>query len=256
MALTDKSWMASITKLLSGTLIMMLVDQGLVDLDDPVDKFLPALRNIPVRKPLTIRHLYTHTNGLWGHWGDDLNDFEELIADFYPYLKVGEFHSYNGAGYALGGKVIEAVSGEAIPQFFKRHLLDPLGCPNTDVVDTSAGSRSTPLDIAKIGQMLLNKGAYGDMRFFSEETFGKMLPQKLTKVLGPDTGIEWGIGMTWFGEKGLGKGTFGHGAASAATLRIDPVHDLVIVMTRNAAGRNFEKYHPQFIDTIVEGLEP
>ena len=112
------------------------------------------------------------------------------------------------------------------------------------------------MDIAKIGQMLLNKGKYGNMQFFSEDTFAKMLPSKLTDVLGPDTNIEWGIGvMPWFSGEGLGKGTFGHGAASSATLRIDPINDLVIVMTRNTAGKNFGKYHPQFIKAIVDGLE-
>ncbi len=150
--------------------------------------------------------------------------------------------------------MIEAVTGEAIPQFYKRRLLDPLGCSNMRVTDTSGGATSIPMDIARIGQMLLNRGQYGEMRFFSEQTFEKMLPEKLTKVLGPETGIEWGIGTTWSNESGLGEGTFGHGAASAATLRIDPVHDLVIVMTRNAAGTHFEKHHPQFIAAIVDGM--
>lgn len=254
MTVTDKSWMASITKLLSATLMMMLVDQGLADLDDPVDKFLPPFRGIKVKTPLTIRHLYTHTNGLWGHWGDEMHDFEELIADYYPHLEIGKQHSYNGAGYAIGGKIIEAVSGEALPAFYKRHLLGPLGCTHTDVTDTSGGARSVPMDIAKIGQMLLNRGAYGDMRFFSPETFRKMLPAKLTKVLGPDAQIEWGIGCTWFTGEGLGAGTFGHGAASSATLRIDPTNNLVVVMTRNTAGANFDKYHRQFVAAIAESL--
>jgi len=150
MTVTDKSWMASITKLLSGTLMMMLVDKGLVALDDPVDKYLPVFRDVEVERPLTIRRLYVHTNGLWGHWGDDLNDFEETIACYYPYLKVAQRHAYNGAGYALGGKIIEVVSGEAIPQFYKEHLLAPLGCENTSVVGTSFDTRSVPLDIARI----------------------------------------------------------------------------------------------------------
>lgn len=55
-------------------------------------------------------------------------------------------------------------------------------------------------------------------------------------------------------ERGLGKGTFGHGAASGAILRIDPTDDLVIVMTRNAAGANFGNYHPQFIQAIADGI--
>lgn len=102
--------------------------------------------------------------------------------------------------------------------------------------------------------MLLNKGAYGRMRFFSEETFKEFLPQKLTKTLGPDTGIIYGIGTRWFGEAGLGEGAFGHAAASSATIRIVPAHDMVICMTRNSAGSNFDKYHQRFIDAIVNGI--
>lgn len=255
MTVDDPSWMASITKLLSGTLMMMLVDQGRVDLDAPVDRYVPALRSIQVKTPLTVRHLYTHTNGLWGHWGDDLSDFEEILADYYPYLEVGVRHSYNGAGYALAGKVIEATSGEAIPQFYRDHLLTPLGCTRTRVTNNSWDAASTPMEIARIGQMLLNRGAYGDLRFFGEETFARMMPERLTRVLGPEAQTEWGIGAVWYKEPGLGAGTFGHGAASSATLRIDPAHDLVIVMTRNAAGSHFEEYHPRFLAAVVEGLE-
>jgi len=255
MAVTDKSWMASITKLLSGTLMMMLVDQGLVGLDDPVAEFLPAFRGVEVETPLTIRDLYVHTNGLWGHWGDELHDFDQLIASYYPYLEVGKRFDYNGAGYTLGGKVIEIVSGEAVPLFFKRHLLDPLGCESTDVFGTSWDARTTAMDLARIGQMLLNRGAYGEMRFFDEETFEQMLPRRLTQRLGPDTTVERGIGLHRFEGEPLGEAAFGHGAASATTLRIDPAHELVVVMARNSAGRNFEKYHHRFLAAVVEGIE-
>jgi CubicO group peptidase (beta-lactamase class C family) len=202
-----------------------------------------------------VRHLYTHTNGLWGHWGDDLNDFEEIVADYYPYLEVGVRHSYNGAGYALAGKIIEAASGEAIPQFYRDHLLAPLGCTHTRVTNNSWDAASTPMEIARIGQMLLNQGAYGDLRFFGAETFGRMMPERLTRVLGPESQTEWGIGAVWYKEPGFGAGTFGHGAASSATLRLDPAHELVVVMTRNAAGTHFEEFHPRFLAAVVEGLE-
>jgi len=82
MTVETGSWMASITKLMAGTLVMMLVDQGRVALDEPVDTHLPALRGIPVETPLTLRHLCTHTNGLWDHLGDDLHDFDEIVADY------------------------------------------------------------------------------------------------------------------------------------------------------------------------------
>jgi len=254
MTVDTKSWMASITKLMSGTLMMMLVDQGLVDLDGRVDKYLPAFRGIGVETPLTVRHLYTHTNGLWDHWGDDMHDLDEVIADYYPFLEVGVRYRYNGVGFALGGKIIEAVTGEAIPQFYANHLLRPLGCQGTEVYGTSGDANSVPLDMAKIGQMLLNRGAYGNMRFFSEETFAKMLPEKLTKVLGPNTSQEYGIGTSWTMDERFGEGTFGHGAASRATLAIDPANDLVIVMTRNAAGEAYGEYNEPFLQAVIDNI--
>jgi CubicO group peptidase (beta-lactamase class C family) len=259
-----KSWMASISKFLSGTLMMTLVDQGFVDLDAPVDTYLPEFRGIDVETPLTIRHLYTHTNGFqlnlrpprefYDHWGDDMNDLEHVLAGYYPYLEVATRHGYNGVGFALGGKVMETVTGEALPQLFRNHLWGPLGCDGTDAVDGSARTFSTPMDMAIFGQMMLNKGAYGNMRFFSEETFEKALPVKLAPYVNFDTDIEWGVGGVWMRGGGLSDQTFGHGAASAATLRIDPVNDLVVVMTRNSAGPKFGEYHEKFLETIVAGM--
>jgi CubicO group peptidase (beta-lactamase class C family) len=250
MTLSDKSWMASISKLLAGTSMMMAVDQGRVKLDDSVTRFFPAFRDASVTTPLTIHRLYTHTGGMWGHWGDELHDFDQLIAYYYPYLEVGRRYEYDGAGPALGGKVLEMVSGEALPLFYKHHLLDPLGCRETDIMTSSWDAQSTARDIATIGQMLLNKGAYGDKRFFSEATFQQMLPIKLDTLAAGATN-EYGMGTTWYQDEGLGEGAFGHGAASSATLRIAPEKDLVVVMTRNDAGRNFGKYHGEFLKTVA-----
>ena len=253
MTVDTKSWMASITKTMSASLMMMLVDQGIVSLDDPVEKFVPALQGIKVEKPLLIRHLYTHTSGLaaWPAelYADELPDIEERVALVYPHLEVGKTWAYNGQGYTLGGKVIEAVSGEAIPQFYQKHLLGPLGCTGTDVTGTHADSYSIPLDIAKFGQMLLNHGAYGKYRFFKAGTFQAMLPRQLTTELGPEATKMFGIGLDGSAEK------FGHGAASAATFHVDTTEDLVVVMTRNKMGKNQDKYNGKFWDAIRGGIE-
>ena len=253
MTVTTKSWMASITKSMSATLMMELVDQKLVDLDDPIEKFLPAFADRSPPTPLRIRHLYNHTSGLdkWlGEWNQDAqSDIDARVALAYPHLKVGIAWGYGGQGYVLGGKVIEMVSGEAIPQFFQRHLLGPLGCENTDVVGTHADAFSVPLDIAKFGQMLLNQGAYGQYRFFQPETFEKMLPRVLTKELGPDAKKTFGIGLDGSPEK------FGHGAASAATFQVDRTNDMVVVMTRNKMGKNQGKYNGKFFDALKAAID-
>jgi CubicO group peptidase (beta-lactamase class C family) len=254
MTTETKSYMASLTKLIHGSSMMMLVDQGLVDLDAPAAMYLPELAGIKVATPPTVRHLMTHTAGMWGHWGDDENDFECLVAGYLPYFKVGQKHEYNGMSLALGSKIIEQVSGESLPNFYKHHIVDPLGLKCTDASNASYDAQSVAGDMARIGQMLLNGGAYGDQRFFSPATLQKMLPARLTRVLGPDTQVEWGIGCVWFRGEGLGEHTFGHGAASSATLRIDPDNDLVISMTRRTAGKNFDKYHPRFLKAVAEGM--
>jgi hypothetical protein len=102
--------------------------------------------------------------------------------------------------------------------------------------------------------MLANQGAYGNRRFFSEETFEQMLPRRLTNLLGPDTEVERGIGLVWYRIDGLSDQVIGHGSATSSTLRVDVKNNLVITMTRNGRGRNFGKYHPQFIQAVAESM--
>jgi CubicO group peptidase (beta-lactamase class C family) len=121
---------------------------------------------------------------------------------------------------------------------------------NTHVTDTHAGSYSVPLDVAKFGQMLLNKGAYGKHRFFSEKTFTDvMLPRRLDKLLGDDTKKTFGFGLDGSAER------FGHGAASAATFHVDAKRKLVVIMTRNRYGKNQDKHNGLFWKAIDEGIE-
>lgn len=251
MTLADKSWMASITKTMSASLMLALIDRGVVRFDDPVDKFLPALTGVhPRGRALTIRDCWTHTNGLQ-HFplGDDTRHDVELRAhDVLPAAQVGKVWAYNGSGYALGGKVLEAVTGRAVPQLYREALLEPLGMDHTDVVGTHADARSVPLDIAKFGQMLLNGGAYGNRRFFRAETLREALPRRLTDLLGPDATKVFGFGIDGRPDR------FGHGAASAATFSVDVARDLVIVVTRNRQGTNQGRYMGRLMKVLDDGI--
>jgi len=256
MTLTTQSWMASATKMMAGSLIMMLVDQGLISLDDRADKHLPPLREAEKEWPATVRNLFRHMSGLTGLWAG-FNDMEYRAADVAPYCEVRKRYEYDGAGPGLSCKILEVISGETLPEFFRNHLLGPLRCENTNVSDAGGGASSTPLDMARICQMLLQKGAYGDMRFFAEDVFEQMLPQPVGDVLdAPYWGKEgYGIGTTYQSDYGLGKGTFAHGAASGAFICIDPENDMVVLMTRNERGRNFFNYHKAFFRIILDSLE-
>ncbi len=251
MTVNTPSKIASVTKLLSSTLLMMFVDRDLLDLDEPLSTYLPPLASAPTDPPVTIRHCYTHTAGTKWHWGDSANDMSERMALVFPHYKVATRYSYNGTAMALACKAAEAVTGQSQPNLFRRCLWEPLGCETTWTADASGGGMTVPLELATLAQMLLNEGAYGDLEFFRPETFRQMLPRNLGYILGEDTKVVYGLGTSWYEGDGLGEGTFGHGSATSTTIRIDPQHRLVIVMNRNGGGKNFGTYHPKFIQAVT-----
>ncbi len=250
----SKHLVYSITKAISGTLFMIFVEKGLVKLDDPISSILPQFSDKNVTTPVTFRHLFTHTADMDEHFTDTWNDLEQVYSEAYSYLKIGEEHRYNGTSIGIALKALEYITGITLPDLYQKYLFGPLGCQSIESVDGSALTWSNAYDLALIGQMLCNQGTYNDYLFFSEEKFNQMLPQKLDSILGPNTDIRWGIGLTEFTEGGLSKKTIGHGSASSCTLRIDLKNDLVISMTRSRAGENFNQNHEKFISAITSSI--
>ncbi|MBN1153882.1 beta-lactamase family protein, partial [candidate division KSB1 bacterium] len=252
MTIDTPTWMASITKLLTGVLVMQFVDQGLLNLDEPIERYLPELGAVTNTK-LTIRHLLNHTADLgWhGEWASDFNSaLENYLAHCRPYLNVGSVFEYNRGGYAVTGKILERLTGKAVPYLFDEYLLQPLAMDHTFVDNTYGGMVSTCMDLAYLGQMLLNGGVYGEYRFFSEDTYRQMLPVKL-----PGIDKSWGAGTAPLGEDGLSDEAFGHEAASGAILRIDPKYDLIVVSARDRTGRNYERFKSRLIEACITPLK-
>lgn len=252
MTTATRTWMASITKLLTGVLVMQFVDQGLLDLDAPLQNYLPEIEPA-ANPPLTLRHLLTHTHGgAWhGEWGSDWNPaLENYVAQSLPYFETGKNFQYNRLGYALAGKALERASGRAAPYLFEKCLFKPLDMRHATVDNTYGSLYSTCLDLAKLGQMLLQRGSYGAYRFFSPETFQKMLPRSL-EAIDAKLSKRWGIGTAPLGGHGLSDQAFGHEAASGAIFRIDPAHDLIVVVGRDRTGSHYEHYAAQFMEACT-----
>ncbi len=243
-------WMASITKLLTGVLMMQFVDQKLVQLDAPVAKYLPEL-SVDAKTNLTVRQLFTHTTGLddWsGEWASDWNPaLENYVAQVLPFTKVGEKFSYNRVGYAVAGKLMERIVGRAVPYLFQDYVFTPLGMKSAYADNTYGGLYCTAIDLARLGQMLLNRGTYNGYKFFSEDSYHQMLPARLA---GLDR--QWGIGTAVMDELGLSKEAFGHLAASGSVFRIDPKNDLIIVSARNKVSDNQEEFEKRLIEACTE----
>ena len=262
--------MASLTKLVTGILFAQFVDQGLIGIDDPVGRYLP---DFPVSgdKAITLRQCFTHTTGLYGHeeWGGLHNPWlDNVIANGLELLSPGNVHNYNGMGYDLAGKVMEIVSGKSIFRLMRENLFDPLEMKNT-VLEEDLGFScfSTAGEFARLGQLLLNRGSYGETTFFSPETFAQLLPKPLSRFY-PDIDKEWGIGITWMRQVHPDAGTgnvpkdatvlsrnvIGHGSATSAILRVDLDNDLVIAQSRRRGGKEYGKHLARFLQAIDDGL--
>ncbi|MFI6603652.1 serine hydrolase domain-containing protein [Nonomuraea sp. NPDC050536] len=127
----------SITKVWTTTLLMSLVEQGLVDLDAPVKRYLPdlVLGDSEAADALAVRHLVTHSTGIdASDLIADVGDGDEAIANWVPLLRdvgqlfpPGEYFSYNNAGFVLAGRIIEVVTGESFSAAMRQRLFAPLG---------------------------------------------------------------------------------------------------------------------------------
>lgn len=126
----------SISKTITATLAMRLVEQGKLDLDTPLRHYLPALRLQDSRATAdaTLRHIFTHTGGWLGDYfedtgrGDDaLARYVANMADLPQLTSLGALWSYNNAGFSLAGHVIEAVTGQPFETVAQEYLFTPLG---------------------------------------------------------------------------------------------------------------------------------
>ena len=135
---TDRTlfMIGSTSKTFTATALMRLCDAGRVALDDPVVRHLPDFRlgDATATRELTVRHLVTHTGGWDGDidddtgWGDDaLARYVAVLATQPQIMPVGAAWSYNNAGFAVAGRVIETVTATAFERAVRDLVLDPLG---------------------------------------------------------------------------------------------------------------------------------
>ncbi|MCB0760408.1 MAG: beta-lactamase family protein, partial [Flavobacteriales bacterium] len=146
--------LASVSKTFTGMALMQLYDDGLFDLQDPVNEYLTNFQVIHPGHPevvITFQHLLTHTAAIRDNWdvmpvcdGDcaqGLGDFMESYLDeggqvynadnnFYGYAP-GEQYDYSNIGAALIGHLVEVLTGEDFDAYCESHLFAPLCMDNT-----------------------------------------------------------------------------------------------------------------------------
>jgi methyl acetate hydrolase len=154
-------WIASMTKAVTSVAAMQLVEQGRVGLDEPLSERLPELASIqvlegfddagqprlrPPRRPITLRHLLTHTAGFtYDIWSADMIRYQECVglpgivecknATLQTPLLFdpGERWEY-GINIDWVGKTVERLSGQSLEAYFREHIFGPLGMADTGFI--------------------------------------------------------------------------------------------------------------------------
>ena len=135
-------WIASMTKSVSVTTIMTLVDEGKLSLDEAASKWLPELGKVklangePPSRPITLRDLMSHTSGLAfpPRKADDgaqsLKSYTNILVKAPLAFEPGSAYEY-GFGITVAGRIAEIVSGKPFDVLMQERILSPLGMSDT-----------------------------------------------------------------------------------------------------------------------------
>lgn len=137
----------SVSKVFTATLVLSLVDEGLLDLDVPVLRYVPelGLTDPLAREQLTLRHLLIHRGGFYGDRFDDQGDGDDALEravrafhDLPQHAQPGELWAYSNAGFDLAGRAIENVLEMPFEQAMKERIFVPLGMERATYFATEA----------------------------------------------------------------------------------------------------------------------
>jgi len=126
----------SITKTVTATAIMRLVEQGRLDLDAPVRTYVPdlRLRDEDAARRVTLRHLLTHRGGWFGDFFEDTGHNDDALERYVRRLEtldqltpLGAMWAYSNSGFALAARVLEVVAGTPAETAVTELVLRPLG---------------------------------------------------------------------------------------------------------------------------------
>ncbi len=236
----------SVTKQFTGAAVMRLVEAGKVSLDAPVQTYVP---DFPVKEwPVTVRHLLTHTSGIWSYTEDEKFMTRESSLELTPKELIETFaarplefepgtkFNYSNSAYYLLGSVIENASGKPYAKFVQDEFFTPLGLTRTRYESNAAiiagraqgytlkdgalaNDRPIGADVPGAAGSLLSSAsdlvrweiALGAGKVVKPESYVQMTTSALL-ANGEETGYGFGLGMeTWEDRRRIshGGGIFG-----------------------------------------------
>jgi CubicO group peptidase (beta-lactamase class C family) len=230
-------YIASITKTMTATAILRLADEGLLDLDAPVQRYLPrfTLADAEFTKDISLRDLLCHRPGIGGGRVWLLEAYTGQVNDdrFYEILKTSQPDkkpSYTNAHFTILGRVIDAVTGMDWREYLAESVFAPLGMtrttgfvsethddPNKAVplrfgrggvqvaemmktdrtMHAAGGVLTTPRDIVPYLQMWMNEGSFSSTRVLKKLTVGNALKLQAPIEESGRIRIRRGFGDAW-----------------------------------------------------------
>ncbi|MDH3274710.1 MAG: beta-lactamase family protein [Gammaproteobacteria bacterium] len=263
----------SITKLFTATAAMQLAESGKLDIDQPLQNYLPefSIRSRFVdTRPITLRDLMTHHSGLPsdlhnGSWGDDQADFTDLatmLRDEYVATPPNTIESYSNLGFSLLGHVIERVSGTSYADYVENRVLRPAGMQHAYISSNlndderrsqgyakkkaqatpslrdlpAGGLGSSVVDLARFAQMTFADGAHGGNQILRPETLAEMQSFQDTDGtfdVNPSVGLAWRLVDSWGDDAGVIAGHNGGTPMFHSEFLTLPKHKLAVVVLAN-----------------------
>ena len=254
---TTKHDMRSASKSVISLLVGIAIDRKLIaSADEPIVKFYPEFAAVkaPGWDRVTLRHLLTMSSGMqWDEnrgWNDPKNDEPHLGSEADPIRYIlskpiakppDTVWTYNGGGTDLLGNILERVSGKPLEAFAREVLFQPLGItdlewktyPKNGKIASAVGLRVRPRDAAKIGQLVLDRGAWGGRQIVSPEWIEQSVRPRF-QAIGYFSGLffygqQWWLGRSiareqevkWIAAMGSG----------GQRIFIVPDRDLVVMTT-------------------------
>ncbi len=171
----------SVTKAVAVLAVGLAVDEGAVSFDDPVGALLPALRLGPGVDTVTLRHLLSMSSGIDLPWSPTLmTDWPDLAAEFLSRPSRGRVFQYANASTYTAMHALAQRVGD-IEEFLRPRLFDPLGladvawarCPLGRVLGGEGIALRTD-EMARLGQLVRDRGRYDGRRLVSAETVDAM----------------------------------------------------------------------------------
>ena len=267
--------LASITKTIVATAVMRLVEQGKLDLDAPVRRYLPNFRvqDEAMSRDVAVWHLLTHTPGWEGQLTSEdrgpltlANFVDTTMRDLPPLAAPGETWSYNNAGFSVAGRLLEVVTGQTIHEAIRTLVFEPVGLTraftrNEDMVtwpfsvshrgpagkvtvsrplsrtsSVAAGGASMSLnDILRYAQFHLGDGNGAD----GKRVLSRASLEQMRRPRVPKRGTDDEMGLGWHLRRVSGVMTAAHGGTLGHILLLELVPErnfAMAILTNHSDG--------------------